>query len=128
MEDAEFSPEFCSFLQRTIPDVDAAQLLLVFHSDPETWYTAGEAAAKMGPGAREIESARQLEAFASVGMLLREGQRYKYRVNTPFAGFVDTLEKAYGERPVTLVRIIYALRDSGIQSFADAFKLRRKQP
>ena len=36
-----------------------------------------------------------------------------------------TLDQAYRERPVTLIRVIYALRDSRIQSFADAFKLRR---
>jgi hypothetical protein len=36
------------------------------------------------------------------------------------------LAQAYKERPVTLFRVIYALRDLKIQSFADAFKLRRK--
>ena len=38
---------------------------------------------------------------------------------------VGTLAQAYRERPVTLIRVIYALRDSRIQSFADAFRLRR---
>jgi len=37
---------------------------------------------------------------------------------------VRTLARAYQERPVTLIRVIYALRDTKIQSFADAFKLR----
>ena len=37
----------------------------------------------------------------------------------------DMLALAYKERPVTLIRMIYALRDSRIQTFADAFKLRR---
>jgi len=41
------------------------------------------------------------------------------------AGRVQTLAKAYRERPVTLIRVIYALRDKKIQSFADAFKMRR---
>ena len=39
--------------------------------------------------------------------------------------WVQTLAKAYEERPVTLFRLIYALRDRKIQSFADAFKLRK---
>jgi hypothetical protein len=38
---------------------------------------------------------------------------------------VRTLAQAYNERPVTLIRMIYALRDPKIQSFADAFKLRK---
>jgi hypothetical protein len=38
---------------------------------------------------------------------------------------VRTLAQAYKRRPVTLIRVIYALRDTKIQSFADAFKLTR---
>ena len=41
------------------------------------------------------------------------------------ARHVATLSKAYEERPVTLFRLVYALRDHKIQSFADAFKLRK---
>ena len=36
-----------------------------------------------------------------------------------------TLAQAYEQRPVTLILLIYALRDSKIRSFADAFKLRK---
>jgi hypothetical protein len=39
---------------------------------------------------------------------------------------LETLEKVYRERPVTLFRVIYGLRDAKIRSFADAFKLERK--
>ena len=39
---------------------------------------------------------------------------------------VRKLAQAYEERPVTLIRMIYALRDSTIQSFADAFKFRKR--
>ncbi len=41
------------------------------------------------------------------------------------AAHVGTLAQAWEQRPVTLVRLIYALRDSKIRSFADAFKLRK---
>jgi hypothetical protein len=59
----------------------------------------------------------------------------QYRLNNTVRapGFSDeeiarhlaTLAQAYEERPVTLVRLIYALRDRKIRSFADAFKLRK---
>ena len=39
---------------------------------------------------------------------------------------IATLEKVYRERPVTLFRVIYGLRDAKIRSFADAFNLRKK--
>ena len=41
------------------------------------------------------------------------------------ARHLPILSQAYEQRPVTLVRLIYALRDRSIQSFADAFKLRK---
>jgi len=41
------------------------------------------------------------------------------------ATHLPILAQAYEQRPVTLVRLIYALRDRSIQSFADAFKLRK---
>ena len=31
----------------------------------------------------------------------------------------------YAQRPVTLIRMIYALRDTRIQSFAEAFRIRK---
>ena len=54
-------------------------------------------------------------------------KRYQYRpASEILAAHVRTLSQAYNERPVTLIRMIYALRDLKIQSFADAFKLRGK--
>ena len=38
---------------------------------------------------------------------------------------LERLARLYVERPVTLFRIIYALRDTKINTFAEAFKLRR---
>jgi hypothetical protein len=42
------------------------------------------------------------------------------------AAHARTLENVYRERPVTLIRVIYGLRDHKIRSFAEAFKLRGK--
>ena len=53
-------------------------------------------------------------------------QSYQYRpANETLQTHVKMLAKAYEERPVTLIRIIYALRDSKIRSFADAFRVRK---
>jgi len=51
--------------------------------------------------------------------------RYK-PASEVLAAHVATLDRLYRERPVTLIRVIYGLRDSKIRSFADAFRLRRK--
>jgi hypothetical protein len=109
--------------------VDAAELLLLLHGEPQRWWAATEAADALTPEARlsEADVARYLAAFqASALIAVGPDKRFQYR---PASAVVDanvrTLAQAYRERPVTLFRVIYALRDSRIQSFADAFRLRR---
>jgi hypothetical protein len=129
MEDAAFSDEFCRFLRATAPTVDAAELLLLLQREPERWWTAAEAAAALLPVASlsEADAARYFGIFQGSGLLaVGPDKRVQYRPGwDALAGHVRTLAQAYSERPVTLIRVIYALRDSSIQSFAEAFKLKR---
>lgn len=129
MDDAQFSDAFCRFLQASVPSVDAAELLLLLARKPERWWSAAELVAALSPAPlAEADAARQLEAFAAAGLVARRAdQRAQYRpADDVLAAHVTTLAQAYGERPVTLIRVIYALRDGKIRSFADAFRLRRR--
>jgi hypothetical protein len=38
---------------------------------------------------------------------------------------VHALTRVYNARPVTMVRMIYTLRDEKIRSFADAFRIKK---
>jgi hypothetical protein len=128
MEDPEFSDEFCRFLQTTVPSVDAAEMLLVLARDPTRSWSPGELVIAMRPATiTEADVARYVEIFQGRGLVtLTPEKRLQYQPAGPeLAGHADTLAKAYRERPVTLIRVIYALRDSKIRSFADAFKLRK---
>ena len=115
MEDADFSDEFCSFLQSSVPTVEAAELLLVLFADP----------AAVRP--KNAVESKILQSFHAGGLAMASmDQAYQYRPsNETLAAHVEMLAKAYEERPVTLIRIIYALRDSKIRSFADAFRVRK---
>ena len=129
MEDAAFSDEFFRFLRAAVPTVDAAELLLLLHGEPQRWWTALDAANALAPGARlsEADVARYLGVFQTGGLIaVGPDKRVQYRAaSAALDAHVRTLAQAYRERPVTLIRVIYALRDSRIQSFADAFRLRR---
>jgi hypothetical protein len=61
------------------------------------------------------------------GLVQREGE--SWRATAPLAPPLDevvqALTKAYTERPVSLVRMIYILKDKKIQSFAEAFRIRK---
>ena len=128
MEDAQFSDEFCRFLQTTVPSVDAAELLLLLARDPARSWSAGEIVAALKPAPlTELDVTRTLDTFLVRGVIAQGAdRRVQYRPGSDeLDGYVRTLAQAYSERPVTLIRVIYALRDSKIRSFADAFKLRR---
>lgn len=105
MEDVDFSDAFCRFVQMHLPSVDAAELLLHLRRNPGA------------PPPPHRDTGKHLQAFRAAGLLDEDSEE----LNAHFA----TLAKAYEERPVTLVRLIYALRDRKIRSFADAFKLRK---
>jgi hypothetical protein len=115
-EDADFSDQFCHFLQAAVPAVEAAELLLLARSDPARAWTPPEAAARYVSG---------LQAHGLIELDAEQHIRYRPATEA-LAAHVTTLEKVYRERPVTLIRVIYGLRDNKIRSFADAFRLRRK--
>ena len=129
MEDAAFSEEFFHFLRAAVPTVDAAEVLLLVQREREHWWSSEEVAAALLPAV--TLSAAQVAACIT-GLQARglvavgPDKRVQYRPgSSALEAHVQTLAQAYRERPVTLIRVIYALRDSKILSFADAFKLKR---
>jgi hypothetical protein len=129
-DDADFTDEFCRFLQDAVPSVEAAELLLLLQRESARPWSAREAAAALAPSVAlsEAEAGRHLEGFRARGLVVAEADaRLRYQpTGEGLAQHAGTLDKVYRERPVTLIRVIYGLRDKKIRSFADAFKLRRK--
>jgi hypothetical protein len=129
MQDAQFSDAFCRFLQTTIPAVDAAETLLFIADRPEHWWSLDEVIAGLRPNVvlAEADGARYIETFVTAGVLEgREDRRFRFGGSEERIEHVRTLAQAYEERPVTLIRVIYALRDAKIRTFAEAFNLRKK--
>lgn len=129
MEDADFSDDFCRFIQQNIPSVDAAELLLFLRAHPRDSWRGNEAAARLRPATQitDADAAKYLDTFLARGLVVAGPDRRAQfgPANEALEMFVQMLALAYKERPVTLVRMIYALRDSRIQTFADAFKLKK---
>ena len=110
--------------------MDAAELLLALAAQPERSWQPNELSHKLRPATTvsEADVARYLEQFQAAGLVNTgaDGRRQYRPADERIRGHVAMLAQAYKERPVTLFRVIYALRDLKIQSFADAFKLKRK--
>jgi hypothetical protein len=63
---------------------------------------------------------------AAEALIAARGEPGAAAADPTFQAHVKILAQAYEERPVTLIRLIYALRDGKIRSFAEAFNLRKK--
>jgi hypothetical protein len=128
MEDVDFSDEFCEFLQTCVPAVHTAELILLLRSRPQEWWDPADVLQRMSAaGLAEPEGARHIELLQARGLLATgPDKRIQFRpADERIADHVEKLAQAYAERPVTLFRVIYALRDTRVRSFAEAFRLRR---
>ena len=126
--DPDFTDDFCGFLQRCVANVDAAELLLALFKQPDRPWTPGELVTQLAAVANlsEAEVQRFLDTFQNALLVTRDADyRVHYRPSPAHDAHLTTLARLYVERPVTLFRVIYALRDLKITTFADAFKLRR---
>lgn len=126
MEDAQFSREFFDFLREKIPSVDAAEILLLLYRNPGRPFSPSETLERLGPVLSEGEVREILQRLADARLVAGANATFVYSPATPeLAAHVKLLSAAYEERPVTLFRLISALRKSPVQTLADAFKIRK---
>jgi len=128
MSSRELPEDVCALIRTSVPTIDALELLLELVRDPARSWNAAELSGNGHAVVPEATVARLLDEWRAQGLLVeRESGRYSYQARTAeLAGAVAGLMQAYEERPVTLIRTIYAIADSKIiQSFADAFRLKR---
>jgi len=127
-DQVDFSDAFCAFLQSCVTSVNAAELLLALWRKPTSAWSVGDLVAQLGPGRSlsEAEAIPYIETFKARGLVSRmDDGRVHYRSSADFDVHLQTLARLYLERPVTLFRIIYALRDTKVKTLADAFRIWR---
>ena len=128
MTDPDFPAELRSFIRDYIPDIDAAELLLLLARNPARSYDFPAVLKEVQPTIiPETTARRHLALFREHGLVAGVGEdAYRYAPGSAkLEELVRALTKVYNERPVTLVRVIYALKDEKIRSFAEAFKLKK---
>ena len=125
MMDVDFPEELCLFIKDTIPTLEAAELLVLLAGDPARHWKIEDIIHELRPTEiAESEIRRCIALFLARG-LVAENQdgRFHYRPASPgLDATVGALAKAFNQRPVTLIRMIYSRK---IQSFADAFRIKK---
>ena len=128
MDSPEFSDALCGLIKDAIPALEAAEILLLLFRNSEAALTPEQLVHLVEPAAlSEAQATRYLETFRLYGLASWDAGRYQYRPGSAeLDQLVQQLAKAYNERPVTLVRLIYTFKDARIRSFADAFKIKKE--
>jgi hypothetical protein len=128
MSDPDFPEALRSFIRDNIPDVDAAELLLLLARYPQRRFDLYSLLAELTSTAvTEPVARRHLALFQERGLVVStQASTFQYSPSTPQTDeAVRALMRVYNERPVTMVRMIYTLRDEKIRSFADAFRIKK---
>lgn len=127
MTAADLSPALVRFLQACVPSFSAAEVLLFLSGRAGQDWTPEAIGLAMQPTAVTLPEVEQaLALFRAQGLVHEQpAGQFRYAASAAAARSVAELAQAYRERPVTLIRTIYALADLKIQSFADSFRLKK---
>jgi hypothetical protein len=114
------------FIHECVPTYQAAELLLFFASHPEGDFSPEDIVVAMRPSVITVPAVKEYASlFVNKGLICHTHGRYRYGPSTEdIERGIGELAHAYNEKPVTLIRAVYQIADSKIQSFADSFKLR----
>ncbi len=117
--------DILNFLRTSIRSVWTLELLLLlWRSRPRAW-SAAELVRELR--ASDSIATDGLAALQAVGLIVPEGQdRFRYTAaSSALDGIVQRLAQLYQERPMAVTRAIFASPDQRLQTFADAFRLKK---
>ena len=128
MADNALPAEVRQLIARHLATMEQVDVLLLLARSPEEWRSGEEIRTALRIDESGV-AARTFDELCAAGLIEADGGhpvRYRYAPSSARdSSAVELLALAYNERPVTLVRAIYA-RPTPAQSFADAFRLRKK--
>jgi predicted transcriptional regulator len=112
------------FIDRHIESVEHLEILLLLSGDSKDW-RAAEIYSKIQSSQASIE--QRLQQLSAAGLLVQNGAGYHFEPrNDATRQVVRELADLYRQRRVRVIEAIYSRKTDSVQSFADAFKLRRK--
>lgn len=127
MTDPDIPEDVQLMIQRHLATMDHVELLMILRGGREDSFTLQQLAEKMRKPAPMVEQCLESLTRGGLAAQLTDGTyRYAAREET-LDRTAEAVVKLYNERPVTLVRLLYERPPSAVNTFADAFKI-RKQP
>lgn len=132
MSQTELPDNVRRLIRDCVPTLEALEIVLLMTRDPGRDWSPHAVTRLIQPGEGPISDSHvlaYLQALAEQGILVRQpGGAFAYQPRgSELIRAIEGLIVAYHQRPVTLIRTIYEAADlRNIRSFADAFRLRKK--
>jgi hypothetical protein len=117
------------FIEVNIDSVDQLEILRVLGEDPMKEWSARTLVQEVQTQVETI--GQNLGALQARGLLVIKTQgselycRYG-AINPEIEDMINKLLRVYRERPVSMINLVYAKARRDIQSFADAFRLKKE--
>lgn len=130
MNEPELSAEVRQLIYSSVPSIDALEVLIQMVRHPDVPRTVAELIEALRSTAVTEPVVREsLALLRTQGILSETPDGIVYRPDSPAVeSAIGLLLRAYNERPVTLIRTVYAIADAKkIQAFADAFKIKKDE-
>lgn len=125
MIDQDISDEARDMIQRHMATMDHVELLMTLRGSRGASFTSAELAEQMRKPEQLVDMCLESLAEAGLAALLSDGT-YRYAaVGGTLDRTAESVVTLYNERPVTLVKLLYERPPTAVNTFADAFKLRR---
>jgi hypothetical protein len=123
----DFSPDVKQFIDQNIESLAQLEALLLMRQDPQRhWDAAAIAKALYIPA--EL-AGTLLEEFSRRGFIRANDPRYTYQpADARLTQLIDEVATAYQDRRVAIIALIYSKPLNKVQTFADAFRLRKEPP
>lgn len=125
MTSAGIPQDVRDFVAATIRSVEQLEVLLLLHRNPDRDWTPAQVSAELRT--QEHSAAAWLAQLEAGGLLDESAGRYRYAPRAARRATVDELRRCYEVYRVRLIGLIFERQDDAIQSFADAFRIRRRK-
>jgi tRNA uridine 5-carbamoylmethylation protein Kti12 len=128
VDESDISTDVLEFISEHITSMEQLEVLLALYNQPEKEWTAEAVYLEIQSSQSSVSL--QLRELCNKGLLIQtSNQLFRYSPRTPtLAQTVRALAAVYKERRIKVIELIYRKQIDKVQSFADAFRIRKDKP
>jgi hypothetical protein len=123
--DSGLSPRVRDFLLTYVDSVESLEVLLMLAARPDLAFSPQRVASQLRSAVHSVRN--RLRALTEHNLIARleDAESFRMSVNPALAGVLVEVARAYGERPVAVVRMIHSRPSDLVRVFTDAFQRKK---